>query len=664
MTTRPGARFRVFRRFVVFAAALCALGALSAGPANAAAPRAHMTVTATPATDLGDQVIKVSWQGFAPTRPDGSDGVVIMQCRAHPKSVQNDCNDAETFPYDLTGNQQAGTTSQNGTGSVFIDIMTTARLPALACSETTPCSLLVYETTDDGFDVNGLPPAKTRVIVPLSFARNSGDCPPVQHYDFSIESEASAAPALYQWAAELCTGPHKFTMSITNTASNQARDDFLSGLVDIGVTSLPPEPGEITPTSPQFSVTPIDLTGLAIAYNITDSATDKQITDLTLTPRLVARLLSDSDLASFFQDPEFLKLNPHHHWPIAAADPGLRGEKNADTWIVTHWVSGNPGARAFLDGKDAYHVPVNASWLGVHYPTDVFAARNSNGVYFPRIGQEGIAQRLFAHTLPADSVPTDTLDAGEIGILDLPTAERFKLPVANLTNGVGQPVVSPNAWSLAAAYNDMKTTPAGFHYEPAVPTDANAYPLTKVDQAMVPKKLTHSDTDLRIRALLDYAVGPGQAVLPPGYAPLPTPLEMQTLHYTGDPPPTTTTTTTTTTPPAPFDDNITPPVGGPGGSDPGSSGPIISPTSTSTPTPTTTGRPTTTRAKPEPRKAQFVALRLPDSGDHLVLPIVFGLGLLALLASSANSVRRRGWMVRREARAALPRAETDRPPAP
>ena len=62
-----------------------------------------------------------------------------------------------------------------------------------------------------------------------------------------------------------------------------------------------------------------------------------------------------------------------------------------------------------------------------------------NGVYLPRIGEEGVAQRLFAQTNPADSVPTDPLDAGQIGVLDLPTAERFKLPIAKLTNGRAHP---------------------------------------------------------------------------------------------------------------------------------------------------------------------------------------------------------------------------------
>ena len=62
--------------------------------------------------------------------------------------------------------------------------------------------------------------------------------------------------------------------------------------------------------------------------------------------------------------------------------------------------------------------------------------------------RKAVAQRLFAQTNPADSVPTDPLDAGQIGVLDLPTAERFKLPIAKLTNGPGSPVVTVTPASL------------------------------------------------------------------------------------------------------------------------------------------------------------------------------------------------------------------------
>jgi hypothetical protein len=648
VTTRPGAWIRVFRPYLVLAVALAALTATVSAPGFAATAQ-KMAAQAIPATSLGDEVVNVTWQGFHPTLADGTYGVVVMQCRANPKSVLNDCNTADTFPFSLDGNQQLAVTNRDGTGSVFIDIMTTARLPSLACSESTPCSLLVYETTENGFNPRGLP--KNRVLIPLSFARNSADCPPVRQYDFSIESEASAAPALYHWAAALCTGSHAFTMDITNTSSNQARDDFMAGEVDMAVTSVRPEPGELTPSDPPFSVTPLDLTAVTIAYNITDPVTHKQITDLTLTPRLVARLLSDSNLETFFSDPEFRALNPHHAWPLQAADPGIRGEKNADTWIVTNWLSGNANARAFLNGHDKYHVPVNAAWRGVKYPTDVFQARNPNGVYFPRIGEEGVAQRLFADTKPADSVPTDPLNAGFIGILDLPTAEQFRLPIARLTNGVGQPVVTLDGASVAAGFRAMTTSPAGFRQEPAVVKDPNAYPLTKVDQAMVPKSLNTTAKDLRIRALLDYAVEAGQTALPPGYAGLPSALQLQTLHYTGDPPPVAPTTTTSTT--APITSLTSDNLGGSfadtsGSSFLGESSSADTLTTPNTPnTPTVVGVHKTTKTvavdeKQKPKQLTFVALHLPDAGDRLVVPIVLGLALLAVIVSAADIARRRG----------------------
>ena len=41
---------------------------------------------------------------------------------------------------------------------------------------------------------------------------------------------------------------------------------------------------------------------------------------------------------------------------------------------------------------------MNPAWRNVKYPTDIFEARNPNGVYLPRQGEESEAQRLFADT--------------------------------------------------------------------------------------------------------------------------------------------------------------------------------------------------------------------------------------------------------------------------
>jgi hypothetical protein len=269
-------------------------------------------------------------------------------------------------------------------------------------------------------------------------------------------------------------------------------------------------------------------------------------------------------------------------------------------------------------------------------------------VYLPRTGEEGVAQRLFAQTNPADSVPTDPLDAGQIGVLDLPTAERFKLPIAKLTNGPSAPVVALTPESLAAGFANMQKSAGGFSSMPATVSAPGVYPLTKVDAAMVPPKLTNSPQDLRIRAFLDYAVTDGQSTLPPGYAALPTELATQTLKYTGDlnllPPPTT--TTTTTLPPPPAGNGSGGSNGFSGGSTDysgvGSSNYVPPVTTVSTPTTKSSSNHVVKVTKTvEPKHVKFVAISLPDTGDRFALPVVFGLALLALLGWGVDIAYRR-----------------------
>ncbi len=518
-------------RSVTFAGAgalVLALVVTTATPfAGAAGAARRRTASVLPATDLSDQVARVAWSGFRPTLPDGTYGVSIFECKLHPRSVDKDCNTAQTFPLSLTGNAAQGVTQADGTGDALIDIESTARLPSLACSHSNPCSLLVFENTPNGFDPEHLPGAYATAR--LDFRENTADCPPPARFDVRLESEASAAAAAYQWAADLCSATPPFALDVTNTSSDAARAQFFQKHVDVALTSLPPAAGEAPASAPAYAVAPIDLTALVVAYNIVDPVTFHQITDVTLTPRLVARLVSDSDVLSFFQDPEFQKLNPHHTFPAQAADPGVRAEQNADTWLVTNWINADPAARAFLDGKDPYGVPVSYAWQGVKYPTNVFEARNPNGVYLPRTGEEEVAKRLFHATKPAEGTPKNPWDVGFFGILDLPTALRFGLPIAKLTTGVGKPVVSVDAQTIEAGYRAMSTSASGFHTEPPVPPDPSAWPLTKVDHAMV-ARAGDPATERAVARFLVYAAGPGRRTLPPGFVTLPDPLVAQTVR--------------------------------------------------------------------------------------------------------------------------------------
>ena len=646
------ARERWFRRrfaLVALVSLLCGAAVSLGRPVGAATGRSAEVLPV--ATDLVDRVVDVHWHGFDPTRLDGTFAVTIYQCTAEPKSVLKDCNTALTFPLSASGNQQPGVTGSDGNGRAFVDIMTTARLPQLACSETRPCSLMLYEQTADGYDPNGLPPVRT--MVPLTFRKSAADCPPVKRFDARIETEASSAPALYQWAADLCNGAHALTLNVTNTSSNQSRADFFNNNVDIAVSSLPPQAGEAGPKAPKFTVAPIDLTAIVIAYNLIDPVTSQPIRDLVLTPRLVARLISDSDVLDFFNDPEFKLLNPHHTFPYQGTDPGLRAELNADTWIVTNWLNSDHNARAFLDGKDPYKVGVEAEWDHVKYPTNVFEARSQNGVYFPRLGEEGVAERLFAQTKPADGVPSSPIQNGFFGVLDLPTADRFALPVAKLTTGVGKPVITLNPDSLAAGFKAMTTTPDGFHVEPGAPADPAAWPLTKVDHMMYPTSYVNTNVGVSVQRLLNYAIGAGQKTAPDGYAALPSALVAQTesaaAALTPQPVTTTTTSTPTTVPttstttgpftPGPLGTGFS---SGPVGSSFNGSGGSTTPTTTpGASAPGGTGGATTSTAGSSV-DAQFAAMKLPGAGDHLALPIIFSLALLALLACAADISGRRG----------------------
>ena len=360
MTTRRGARFRAFRRV-----SRARGGAVRARPhaerdrSPPAQPGAALTAVGGPATISATRWSRSAGSGFRPTprrrHLRRRDHAVPARIRGR---CTNDCNTAETFPYDLDG-QPAGRHDRQGRHRQRVHGHHDHGPPALARvqRDARRARCCVYETTRRTASTRaGCRPAR-RGARAAHFARNSADCPPVQQYDFSVETEASATAGALQLGRRT-SAPASTRSRWTSRTRRRTRPAKTSSRArsTSAVTSLPPEPGEITADVADSSRWRRSTSpAVAIAYNITDSDTDKQITDLTLTPRLVARLLSDSDLASFFQDPEFLKLNPHHSWPIEAADPGLRGEKNADTWIVTQLGrAASPGARPFLDGKDKY----------------------------------------------------------------------------------------------------------------------------------------------------------------------------------------------------------------------------------------------------------------------------------------------------------------------
>ncbi len=542
-----GARSRLFAGLIGLSMVASA-GLLVLTPT--AAPAAARVLTVTPATDLAGQVVRVSWAGFTPTDFSGGNSVIVLQCKQDPTSLA-DCFTGDPFPAVAEGTRQIGRTAGDGTGAVLFEVRPAAKLPELACSASSPCSVLAYENDGVSFPTGSLP--TSAVTASLEFAPSQADCPPVSTFDLRADGEASAAPLFYRWAAARCTGDKPLILDFTETSANLGRDNALSKLVDIGITSESARPEERAahPNAGTFTYAPTDLTAVTIVINMKDPFTGNRLEDVVITPRLVARLITDSDVAGFLSDPELRTLNPGVRFPtVAASQPLLRAERNADTRLLTTWVSKDPAAKRFLANQDDWGAGLNPAYNGYSYPQDLFENVGQSGQFLPRTGQEQVALRMFYAVQPNGTQSDRTDEIGFVGIVDLPTANRFGLPTAKIVNASGT-AVAPTESSILAGYRAMIKAANGTLVTATQPSDPDAYPLVKVDYAMVPDALAPEAKRAKMSSFLGYVAGAGQASLPPGYVALPDDLRDQTKAVAKrfEPVATPATTTTTTTAP-------------------------------------------------------------------------------------------------------------------
>ena len=515
------------------------LAAVALVPSQPTADAAGRTLTVTPASDLTGQVVAARWSGFDP-----ANSVSLFQCKgAVPTSIAA-CYQVQRPPAggDPNGTAvQDAVTRPDGAGSAFIDVRPAPLLPALGCSKSQDCSVVAFENDGSPFPTVGLPP--TAAVARLQFAPGPTDCPGVATPDVRTEGEASAAAAMYSWSGRVCTGAEPLALDYSETSSNGGRRTFLIGEADVALTSLPPSAAETAETSgavrKDFTYAPIDITAIAVAFNVTDPTTGQRITEMTLSPRLLAILIAGSQSSGrgshLFDDPEFLTLNPGKTWPLFSAAPMLRGEQNADTWVLTNWLQQDTAARSFLDGTDAIcaasSLPqidcVDRFWKGVVYPTDIFQARNVStiGTYFPRRGTTVNAQRMFNFQPPGGDVSTALSVGvdGVLGVMDVVTARKYGLPVAKLlpaNAAPGTPAVAPDPSGMTAALATLRTNEDGVT-QIADPRGAG-YPLTKIDYAMVPTSGLTEEKRRDVAAFLAFASVEGQkaGLLPPGYLPL------------------------------------------------------------------------------------------------------------------------------------------------
>ena len=625
---RIGDRLRRLCALTLATFSLASLASVGTGDSVSAEPAPRSPVTAagtggrsgtvSPGVDLSNEVINISWSGFRPTTQQNIYTVIILQCKASPVSLA-DCFTAEPFPDLANGNRLLDSTAADGTGSAQFEVRPASNLPQLACSATNPCSILVYENDALPIQPGGLPAA--RVVIPITFAPSQADCPTITDFDVRVDGSATSASLFYSWAARICQGDSSVVLDYTETSSTTGRENFLAGLIDFGVTALPATEEELShhPDRREYSYAPVAASAVVVAYNLTDPFTGLRIENLVVSPRIVARLVTNTSVEALVRDRELLNINPTVRFPTNGINPILvRAERNAATTILTSWMSADPEAQKFLADTDTWRVRLNASYVGYTYPRDAFELVDNDPRYLPRQGQKSIATRLFYGVSPNGTQAEPTSARGVIGIVDLPTAKKFGLQVAGLLKPDGS-VIQVTDDSILRGIADAELSAAGTLVADPTPEDPLAYPMIKVDYAMVPKTFDSEEKIADVRRVLSYAVGDGQSILPSGYVTLPDAMRTETrkiVEAIGVPVEATTTTTVAR-------QAITVPTTRPRVTVPPTT---VAPTTT---TSTTTTSTTTTTTQPAPITVPKPQLSDDFSGDRSSSGLMLGLGGLS-----------------------------------
>ena len=336
----------------------------------------------------------------------------------------------------LPSNTTYGVTSPDGTGEAKFDVWTGENNASLGCSSTVPCALVVVPIMGISCDVagEGLPAAdrpnedqkadadalcrksgqfqpgqvvsptgrfdvavsgalwwsasnwRNRITVPLSFAPPSNACDVVSNADgIDIYGSELMTQAAIQWAPHFCLDSKLFKVKHVQTAEPAARTLLGNASIDAAFSSgVPDEPYK----RPVVNA-PVAVTGFAISFAV-DDAKGHALTTLRLTPRLLAKLLTQSypavnalkeEYAALAKNPLNVSLDPEFQTLNPAVTKGVAASESASTLLslssdsdvlsaLTAYIDADPDARAWLNGTpDPWGMVVNPNYKAIALPT-------------------------------------------------------------------------------------------------------------------------------------------------------------------------------------------------------------------------------------------------------------------------------------------------------
>ncbi|TCO62426.1 hypothetical protein [Actinocrispum wychmicini] len=510
----------------------------------------------------------------------------------------------EFFDAGTTNEVPLAKTRQDGGGEVDFEVQTALESYGLGCGGAAKhCWLVVVPRGNKEVDSSLVPGEKRNWLVssplsasnwvnhisfPLSFQPVGRACP-IGAAERETSGQEFVADAVLRWQPKLCAGGGA-VFGYTQVSDNTARDTLRSDKPGLAFLTDPlPDPDR------PVVYAPVALSGLAIAF-ITERASagegvvppeiwqqdGQQISQMKLTPRLVAKLLTQSYQVSLPLRADYLRTNPDYLTrdpDFIALNPDFKDfgvlMSTVDTMVSTvpmdanialwTWMNGDKDARDFLDGKpDPWKMVVNPNYQGLKLPLPDFPkgdltcanpgtlVENCALTLRPLSGDMHEAGRSISRGDTLGKAPTgfatpdgkpqlkavDRQPQGQrslLAIVNTGTAVRYGLPMAQLRNAGGD-FVAPTNDTIMAGLDAMKhstVAPEVLQTDPLTKLK-NAYPLTVMSYAaVVPSKIDKS-AGADYANLLRYAVGDGQTVgiqpgqLPEGYTPLPNTFRDQT----------------------------------------------------------------------------------------------------------------------------------------
>jgi len=344
------------------------------------------------------------------------------------------------FGITTTNEVVAAPTKLDGTGAELMEVLTGLQSSGLGCgqrSQRVPdaankvpkCWIVVVprgtptdENAGTPFEVNAdqagvstspvSPEAwKNRIAFPMEFNLVDSACSFAAR-DRRLSGNQIAGDAVASWQPLLCgqQGLPPFSYGVVNDAlARQQLANASTGSAGMVVVSKPLPSVASTPSSPVVYA-PLTLSGLTIGFNIeripkqsapeaAQSISGVRVAEINLTPRLVAKLLTQSyaTQVTVYEAPEYdwLALNPSHlgndpdferfnpeFAQLEIGSPRRFGglalpAGNSDAAEqVWEWILSDPEAKAWLAGQpDAWGMVVNPIYATT-------AATNSSGIPF------------------------------------------------------------------------------------------------------------------------------------------------------------------------------------------------------------------------------------------------------------------------------------------